>query len=520
MENSYQNKKILISLILAVLLCCTLLFPIQSSGVAFASEATISNVLTDLKKSPDFNVEDYPLIENDYSLKVIQIAESSDNDLLIYVYQPTGEKVNLRATTISMSTKTGEEFQPILYELEYQHSNGVFYKYRVKDFTIPSKDTRIYNIISIMRPFIKGIDKDAGYDNTISEVPFKVAKEYTFHTGSDSYQMEVLDVVEITSKFVGYVRYFSGGNPFLNTSTDSNSHFVAFSTDKKIDDLLDIDLYYESQSYEITQTRISEGNYQRATKFTSDVKQNYVRYFSGEKMEFKSNGLFGTNVVRDRIQTVTEFIQSETMSNVYTGAISNVTVGTYLNDTTTQALKDKQWVVRFADYESKTNNFMSGGVLTNSVTDSTCVTNVSILRLKFVTDGQIYNLGVVDNKQTGSNKPSNQPYFDMDFKLPDLGDGFDWKEILALIMLCVLGIALLVVLAPVLPYIVQGLFTVFAWIGRVLGRSARATANSVRNVAISTKKMHQKAKERSKREEKQYQKKLKKELRKKHGKKE
>lgn len=70
--------------------------------------------------------------------------------------------------------------------------------------------------------------------------------------------------------------------------------------------------------------------------------------------------------------------------------------------------------------------------------------DVTILRLKFETDGITYNLGVIDNKQSGSKDPSNET--DIDISLNKRG-----KMILYLLML----ILLIILLAPILPYIIR-----------------------------------------------------------------
>ena len=62
------------------------------------------SVLTDLQKDTAFNIEDYPVNSKDYSLNVIQIAESIDKELYIYVYQPSGVFGSLVASSINIST--------------------------------------------------------------------------------------------------------------------------------------------------------------------------------------------------------------------------------------------------------------------------------------------------------------------------------------------------------------------------------------------------------------------------------
>ena len=76
------------------------------------------------------------------------------------------------------------------------------------------------------------------------------------------------------------------------------------------------------------------------------------------------------------------------------------------------------------------------------------VGNVTILRLKFETDGITYNLGTIDNKQSGSDDPVNDT--DISIKLPD-----GLERIFTLIFGALLLIVLLVVLMPILPTIIS-----------------------------------------------------------------
>ena len=94
----------------------------------------------------------------------------------------------------------------------------------------------------------------------------------------------------------------------------------------------------------------------------------------------------------------------------------------------------------------------SGGTTGATTANSTLVGDVTILRLKFVTDGITYNLGVIDNKQTGGRDPSNEP------------GGFggsgcvsaDGKKLLY----AILGLIALIILAPLLPMVVNGIVLV------------------------------------------------------------
>ena len=114
---------------------------------------------------------------------------------------------------------------------------------------------------------------------------------------------------------------------------------------------------------------------------------------------------------------------------------------------------------------------MSGYSTTGSTFESyTLVGDVTILRLKFETDGITYNLGVIDNKQTGGKEPSNET--EIDVSLNNRG-----KTILYLLLL----ILLLVLLAPVLPYVLQAIVFVISLRLKELQQSERFANESGRN---------------------------------------
>ena len=75
-----------------------------TGSTPFLANATLvsgySSPLADLMKDETFVKEDYPPNKADHSLKVIQVAESLDNELFIYVYQPAEM---FTATSINMS---------------------------------------------------------------------------------------------------------------------------------------------------------------------------------------------------------------------------------------------------------------------------------------------------------------------------------------------------------------------------------------------------------------------------------
>ena len=98
-----------------------------------------------------------------------------------------------------------------------------------------------------------------------------------------------------------------------------------------------------------------------------------------------ADGFLSKKYEWERIQSVSDFIASED-----------------LKDDTIKNLEGKEWVLRFTE---STITMISGyGSTTTFWTD---ISEVTILRLKFVTAGKVYNLGAVSDKVTGDDKPGN-----------------------------------------------------------------------------------------------------------------
>ena len=178
-----------------------------SIGVAFADSGTVqgSNVLDDLSKDTSFSQYNYPIKETDNTISIITIAESWNDELLIYTYQPNVNK-NYRANYISMSTTINDSIAPTIYELTYCNSNGTLAKYVVDDFTVKSDDeVRYYEIYSIFRPFDDTVDDPAKNDNTINSVSFSVSKQWKFGAvNGNSY----VDCANIQTSFRLFPRSF------------------------------------------------------------------------------------------------------------------------------------------------------------------------------------------------------------------------------------------------------------------------------------------------------------------------
>lgn len=417
------------------------------SGVGISYAATsesdkYTDVLTDLKKDNTFSTVAYPEAEDDYSLQIIQIAESTNKELFVYVYQPSGQTKKLTASSINISTTINDDISYHNYKLELLNSCGVFFKYKVDDFTVKNEPTRYYTLSSIYRPFDKTIDKGAEHGNIVTEVNYEVSKQYCFSMINGKPYVQVVDIetITITDKFVGFVRYLGGHHFWTNTMPSCDAHFIAFSTDMPIEKLIEADVFFTTQSY-YRERGVGTSNSEKC----GDKLDNTV-CVTDKKVTYNGGGWWAGTYSWERIKTVDEFIAENDLSqNVYSGAVFDVNVAEKITDEGEEALQDKQWVLSFFETEYKFQVTGSAAVGTYSDNVSlTIVGDVTILRLKFETDGITYNLGTIDNKQTGSGKPINEEKYNIVLN----GRG---KSLLIIVAI----IVLFVVCAPILPYILN-----------------------------------------------------------------
>lgn len=432
------TKKRLAVMLLAFVLGISAVITAAQVPVIAKAESTITytNVLEDLHRDSSFSKDNYPEKATDYSLQIIQLAESSNKELFVYVYQPSGQLKGLVASSINISTTINDAVSYHNYKLELLNADGVFFKYKVSDFVVKDDAVRYYAITSVYRKWDKTIDPATGNDNTVTEVNYNVSKQYAFGTinGKPYVNCVDIDTIVVTDKFVGFVRYENG---FTLYNSACDSHFVAFNTDKPIDKLLEADVYYTTQSYNWNWTAFVG---EKETFGTKQDNYSYLKYT--DKVEHTGEGWFAGTYKWDRIQTVDDFISGENRENIFHGAVLDVKVSTKLTDSALNELKGKKWVLRFTETAySFTPDYTGTG---SQYSSSTVVGDVTILRLKFETDGITYNLGTIDNKQSGGKDPSN--ITDIDVSLNDTG-----KKLAALIIL----ILAIILLAPVLPYILK-----------------------------------------------------------------
>lgn len=449
---TYKTKKLIMPIILCVLFCVLFMFAAVPGQFVRADEAVspefeYTNVLTDLTKDPDFDKSEYPEDFHDSSIRLIQIAESVGGELFVYVYRPNLETSKLLATCISMSV-SNSNYSFALYKLRFLNSYGVFEKYAVDDFTVLSDLIRRYEISEIFRTYDESIDGNVSNSDKIDEMSFKVAKLWTAKTFADGveYSCKDVDVVTVTEKCCGALFYEKNvWSPVAPVSVAGFSHFVAFSTDRDIDKLVEVQLSYIATEKEHREWWIW---FEKDIDFGS--KTHNVVITDKDRAVITLDGTFTRDdYIRERISTSSAFLNSENLQSIPN-----------LYD----ELSQKQFVVRFHE-STYTKTSGMGGVYERF----TQISDVTLLRLRFETDGIMYNLGVVDNKQMGSLviDGSKDDWLDWFKKLIEriikfFTDNWHW------IVIGVIGVILLIVCMPFMPLILQAIVTVFSFVFKSL----------------------------------------------------
>lgn len=388
------TKKLTLIIIMLLVALLGVLSSEPSGGAVFASAASVySSPLQDLRQDPNFKAEDYPVGGGKYKIEIIQIAESTRNELLIYTYQPYGK---LEASSISISKAINDSYAPKVYELELLNYDDVFYKYRVVDFEIEPDALRYYNVPTIWRKHDRQIDGTPSGGQTTNEIAYTVGKFWTAATvqGNVTYTLKQTEIVEIKNPYAGFVRR-SNGFAWTNSKA-CDGHFIAFNTNYDITRLISADVTYKTQDYKKTLVG--------GTKYGDISDRQYRTVNHDEKAGNNVNGLFADNYKWDRISRTTDFIADLDIQD----------------EQVKSDLKARKWIINFleTDYTAPAGAdnvaaafggvlgiFYNGFELLFGETTGTLVKEVAVLRLEFEVDGKHYNLGAVSNIVTGPENP-------------------------------------------------------------------------------------------------------------------
>lgn len=410
-----------------------------------------SSVFDDLQKDARFKISDYPSIADDYSLDVIQIAESVDGDLFVYVYNPSDATVEVEAAKINMSLQHYEDRSASyqLYDLTLVSTSGTLDKYVVNDFTVSDDDYRYYNIAAVYTPYNEDVHDSAQQDDdVINYVASSVGKCYAAHIIDETlvYKCVKVDVVDIDIKAVGSIRYSEGIKSLGIDATDS--HYVAFSIEN-----YDVKRIFDATiTYTLYDHSYSLGLGLDGTPTLSNYRTITDDIYEWERGNVDGSWLFGYDYSWKRIQTIKEFNQ---MLQDNTNEYINV------NE---EQLNDSEYVFLFTETDYSVVGGSSSGTTSYF---STRVENVAILRLHFATPTSTYNLGVVSNVISDDGNPDFE--VGTDDNIQNWGeDNFGDLEILLFIIVLIVGVIGLSYVVPFIKTMFNGIVDAISFLIQLL----------------------------------------------------
>lgn len=375
-------------LIVAPLVVFFIFFCLFFSGNVYAASETVS-VLTDLQKDSNFNISDYPSDYTDYSIKLIQIAETTAKELVVYIYQPSHYKVDLTATKISISygySKDGTGLEPKIYPLKLLSTEGVFDKYLVENYTITSDTSRYYNIVSIFRNYNSTADKEKNDGFDFTDIACSVGQQWCAYYLNDSivYEMNTFKTMQIDTIFEGNVDFQNSitWDNFIGKYDKGQVWFKCFnSPDYVIKHIFDVDLTWKKQYMKYTNYNLKADT----DEAIGDVEYiDNITIDDNDVIEYTNSGLIKRTYSWNRILSSEDFIKALNKNKCD------------ISDDALEKVKASEWVITY-DITPCTIEYV-GGTYVSSYKYHYNIFDSGILRISFLDVlGKFYDLGVVNS---------------------------------------------------------------------------------------------------------------------------
>lgn len=416
-----------LKLLLIFLFSLFLVMPSKDSSALASS--SYSDIMEDLSNADNFDISSYPYeeIKSDYSsggISLIDFKENARDELIAYVYNPTGKATAIR---INLSlTIENPVYNGYSLSLVSSNSKNTLQKYVVNNLTV-NKDLEIrsYLISSIFRaPYpIKGEELPDDNGQTNQAISYSVGKMY--RVANEQCTVREQKIVTITDKFLGNILYEDKAiNIFVGT-TKQDVSFVTFNTDMPIDDLYEIEMDYDIYDYTIL--------YKIPSGHSGYYDENTLKY--SNKVEVRNRVITS----EDEMDVDEGWWTNKSHKMKLIGKNSELLDKNHENYDKTFASYQKrneldkyEWSIFFysCDYEKYVveNSMLNGQIYR---INSKQIKEMTILRLKFISDGVVYNLGAIDDVSTGPRDPLTP-------------DSKNWlKALILFLVIVVVGISLI-----------------------------------------------------------------------------
>lgn len=424
----------------------------------------------------NFNIDDYPINQTDFSLSLIQIAESNDNSLLVYVYQPSAGKFNVLTKKIRMSIDDGLSFQD--YNLTLLSRNSVFFKYKVDNYIvdISSSLNRTYQVVELLRFADASLGDTVldGNNNTITYKEYPVGWTFTVapKDGELYYGKSKSDYSIITNKYCGQLLFDNPANAltrYVYGVEYGMLHFIAFDgagiinqngqqVTIEIEDLQEADVDYTLVHYEYDYMMHAFG-IEDGGNFERETSERISKTLNSEVSSSYSAGLFAHTYSWNEIMPMADFLDmAENEEPFFSSSLTEVARTEFSH---------MQYVLILGVTEIRhTNVTIENGMGYHETDSRYYVNDETILRLQFETNGKVYSLGTVDNYQHGDGIPDNtENYgFNEEWWSNWWAELQQWLMIILLVLgLVLLGVALYFFI-PVVKTVFKVVFAPFRWL--------------------------------------------------------
>lgn len=375
-----------IALIVAVMLAAA--FMIFGRGAIPASADTVrySTPYEDLSADETFDMSAYPRTDREKKIEVIQLAEGQNGKVYLYTYEPAYQVFPYRAVQAVMSL-SDSAVNSKLYDLTLVSVSDTLAKYEINNLTVSSASERYYNITSLYREFVPGLDGVPSDDLEQENLVYPVGKCWRVETvdGVPQYSCKEKTVIEIKNPYVGYCEY---PKSFFVQKKAVRSYYISFDTDLPIDYLLEADVNYDYKSW-VSKDWVFGAAFDQFIETGSGNSTVTVKW--DDSVSVDTGFYWGWTLPEknwDRIQTVDTFLTEENLTEA---------VKTKIKDS------GHKWVLRF--FDAQVMEIEGAGIYYQY--ETTSVENVTILRLKYLYDGAVYDVGAVMSTFTPGDTPSN-----------------------------------------------------------------------------------------------------------------
>lgn len=478
-----------------------LLFSFFSSSVTPLNAAEVQSLDEELSSMDIHEEVAYPYIENSNQDVSTLLFLENDDEYYIYFYMPKGI-VQYDFFKIQLGIYVSDQFDELNndsnleinnFNLEYidTTNNGCVAKYAILDMeeTLYTYDHRRYSIRQVYMRY----DNVFNPPGTIRSIYFPywqtLGDEYYYYQDIDGktvYHYKKAEYVSLRNK-VSYSYMFekTPWYDFIHPGYEEGKEyfFYGFTPDRDIDHLKEVEIIYNYQTIQGIKADYFSKPYFASDKSTptlgEEKRENRI-ILEGIEQTTTSHAFFLPNTISwETISTPEELSQnadsyfSEFMEEYFAGYEYVVTFADY-----SYKLDDKYLITHTTDEENaefidylmaNRNDYIIDGTSFVSqyyAYNGTYVSDISIVRMRYETDGLEYNIQVitdpVDVSGTGSGSDTVSIFDKIEELIEDLKDqlGAFW-EILKIIVCVLIAVLIAFILFKILKFIWNGIQSIF-----------------------------------------------------------